>query len=381
MTGRKTKRTVRCADGGPAAGKPSLPGQAVLVMQGGGALGAFQAGVYEALHEAGIEPDWVVGTSIGAINGALIAGNPPQERLPRLREFWERVAGGTASAAHWSAFGMGNLMHNLGAVTHGIPGFFTPNASSWFGAHTPVGIGSASYYSTAPLRRTLGELVDFGRMARGGTRLTLGAVNVNSGRMRYFDSRDEAVGIDHVMASGALPPAFPAVVIDGEPYWDGGIYSNTPIEVVMDDKPRRDSVIFAAQLWQQEDAEPQTIRHVMARLKDIQYSSRAASHIVRQQQIHHLRHVVRELGRLMPASARTTPEVKELLGWGCGTAMHVLPLQAPLLDGDDHTKDIDFTPAGIHARWSAGRELTRRRLAEAPWRGAADPGAGILVHD
>ncbi|PKO72204.1 MAG: patatin [Betaproteobacteria bacterium HGW-Betaproteobacteria-14] len=364
-----------------AAGNLQLPGQVVLVMQGGGALGAFQAGVYEAMHEAGIEPDWVVGTSIGAINGAIIAGNSSQNRLSRLRQFWEMVASGAASAPHWKAFGMGNLMHNLNTVARGIPGFFAPNPASWVGAHTPLGISDASYYSTAPLRRTLAELVDFGRITKGGTRLTLGAVNVNLGRMRYFDSRDEVVGIDHVMASGALPPAFPAAVIDGEPFWDGGIYSNTPIEVVMDDHPRRDSVIFAAQLWQQEDAEPQTIQHVMARLKDIQYSSRAASHIARQQQIHHLRHVVRELGRLMPASARAKPEIKELLGWGCGTVMHVLPLQAPLLDGDDHTKDIDFTPGGIRARWAAGRELTRRRLAEAPWRGAADPRAGILVHD
>lgn len=364
-----------------AASNSRLPGQVVLVMQGGGALGAFQAGVYEAMHEAGIEPDWVVGTSIGAINGAIIAGNSPQNRLPRLRQFWEMVASGAASAPHWNAFGMGNLMHNLSAVTHGIPGFFTPNTSSWFGAHTPLGISNASYYSTAPLRRTLVELVDFGRISKGGTRLTLGAVNVSSGRMRYFDSRDEAVHLEHVMASGALPPAFPAAMIDGAPYWDGGIYSNTPIEVVMDDNPRRDSVIFAAQLWQQEDAEPQTIQHVMARLKDIQYSSRAASHIARQQQIHHLRHVVRELGRLMPASAHTTPEVKELLGWGCGTVMHVLPLQAPLLDGDDHTKDIDFTPAGVAARWQAGREFARRQIAAAPWNASTDPAQGIVVHE
>lgn len=350
-------------------------------MQGGGALGAFQAGVYEAMHEAGIEPDWVVGTSIGAINGAIIAGNSPQDRLPRLRQFWEMVASGTASAAHWNAFGMGNLMHNLSTVTHGIPGFFKPNANSWFGAHTPLGISNASYYSTAPLRHTLAELVDFGRIAKGGTRLTLGAVNVNSGRMRYFDSRDEAVHLEHVMASGALPPAFPAVMIEGAPYWDGGIYSNTPIEVVMDDNPRRNSVIFAAQLWQQEDAEPQTIQQVMARLKDIQYSSRAASHIARQQQIHHLRHVVREFGRLMPASMCAKPEIKELLGWGCGTVMHVLPLQAPLLEGEDHTKDIDFTPAGVTARWQAGRECARRQIAAAPWNAPTDPAEGVVIHE
>ncbi|HUW39321.1 MAG TPA: patatin-like phospholipase family protein, partial [Rhodocyclaceae bacterium] len=350
------------------------------VMQGGGALGAFQAGVYEAMHESGIEPDWVVGTSIGAINGALIAGNAPKVRLDRLKEFWHLVASGALSATFWNGFGLGDLPHRLGAVAQGIPGFFTPNPGAWFGSHTPLGVSDASFYSTAPLRRTLAELVDFGRISQEGTRLTLGAVNVGSGRMRYFDSRRDPVGLEHVMASGALPPAFPAVMIDGEPYWDGGIYSNTPIEVVMDDHPRRDSLIFAAQLWQQQDAVPDSIRQVMNRYKDIQYASRAESHTARQRQIHHLRHVVRELGTLLPASVRAQPAVKELLGWGCSTVMHVLPLQVPALDGEDHSKDIDFTPKGIAARWQAGYEFALRKIAEAPWNEPVDPVAGIVVH-
>ncbi|NMM25878.1 MAG: patatin-like phospholipase family protein [Glaciimonas sp.] len=363
------------------AAQPKLPGQAVLVMQGGGALGAFQAGVYEAMHEAGIEPDWVVGTSIGAINGAIIAGNAPENRVVRLKEFWDLVASGTSSCAHWNAFGLGNAMHNLGTIMQGIPGFFRPNPRAWFGAQMSLGVADASFYCAAPLRSTLDELVDFDYLAKGATRLSLGAVNVLSGRMRYFDSRDEALSIDHVMASGALPPAFAAVMIDGEPYWDGGVYSNTPIEVVMDDHPRRDSVIFAARLWQQENEIPDTIEQVISRQKEIQYSSRAESHTARQQQIHHLRHVVRELGRLLPENARSTPEVRELLGWGCGTVMHILPLRAPVLEGENHTKDIDFTPAGIEARWTAGRELARSRIAAAPWNEAIDPAVGIVVHD
>ena len=358
-----------------------MPGQVVLVMQGGGALGAFQAGVYEAMHEAGIEPDWVVGTSIGAINGAIIAGNAPENRATRLREFWDMVSSGVSSSAQWNAFGLGNLMHNLSAVSQGIPGFFTPNPSALFGTHTPLGVAEASYYSTAPLRQTLGELVDFNYLATGSTRLTLGAVNVRSGRMRYFDSRDETIGIDHVMASGALPPAFPAVVIDGEPYWDGGICSNTPIEVVMDDKPRRDSVIFAARLWQQENKDPYSIGQVMSRLKDIQFSSRVENHSLRQQQIHHLRHIVRELGRLLPENVRAKRNAKELLDWGCGTVMHVLALRAPALEGEDHTKDLDFTPAGIEARRNAGRESARQRIVAAPWNEEIDPALGIVVHE
>ncbi|MDP1531289.1 MAG: patatin-like phospholipase family protein [Rhodoferax sp.] len=357
-----------------------LPGQVILVMQGGGALGAFQAGVYEAMHEAGIEPEWVVGTSIGAINGAIIAGNKPANRLDRLREFWQQVASAHTSSEIWDAFGLGKLVHNLGAVSSGIPGFFAPNLPAHFGAQVPLGIANASYYNTAPLRDTLDRLVNFGLIAQGTTRLTLGAVHVASGRMRYFDSRDDVMGLEHVMASGALPPAFPAVEIEGEHYWDGGIYSNTPIEVVMDDNPRRDAVIFTAQLWQQAGDLPVTLAQVSSRMKDIQFSSRAESHTARQQQIHHLRHVVRELGRLLPAQARGTPEARELLGWGCGTVMHVLPMQAAALPGEDHTKDLDFTPSGIRERWNAGREFAKRKISEAPWNDAIDPEMGIVVH-
>jgi len=363
------------------AGRSNLPGQVVLVLQGGGALGAFQAGVYEAMHDAGIEPDWVIGTSIGAINGAIIAGNAPSDRLARLREFWDLVASGAAQYAHLNAFGLGNLFANLGTMSQGIPGFFKPNHRSWFGTHTPLGVADASLYTTAPLRETLNRLVDIGRLAVDHTRLTLGAVNARSGRMRYFDSREDILSVEHVMASGALPPAFPAVVIDGEPYWDGGIYSNTPIEVVMDDAKRRDSVIFAAQLWQQDEEHLDTIQQVMSRLKDIQYASRAENHIARQQQIHHLRHVVRELGRLLPDELKSTPEVANLLGYGCGTVMHIVPLRAPRIEGEDHSKDIDFTPAGIRARWAAGREFARMKIEAAPWAAGFDPVMGVVLHE
>jgi len=349
-------------------------------MQGGGALGAFQAGVYEAMHGAGIEPDWVVGTSIGAINGAIIAGNKPEHRLDRLREFWEIVSSASASSSLWNTLGMLNLMHNMVTVTNGIPGFFKPNPGAMLGMRNNVGVTQASFYSTAPLRDTLNNLVSFHRIAAKATRLTLGAVAVRSGQMHYFDSRDSLLTLDHVMASGALPPAFPAVIIDGEPYWDGGIYSNTPMEVVMDDNPRLDSVIFAAQLWQQQGAVPETIAQVSSRLKDIQYASRAESHTERQQQIHHLRHIVRELGLMLPAAARAKPAAKELLGWGCGTVMHVLPMQAPALSGEDQSKDIDFTPAGIRARWKAGVAYAQRYIDAAPWNAPCDPMLGIVVH-
>ncbi|MBL8511698.1 MAG: patatin-like phospholipase family protein, partial [Betaproteobacteria bacterium] len=334
---------------------------------------------YEGLHESGIEPDWVVGTSIGAINGAIIAGNEPDQRMQRLREFWELMASGSSTSSYWHDFG--NVLHNLGTITRGIPGFFKPNPRAWLGTQTTTDVAEAGFYSTAPLRETLHALVDFERIRRNVTRLTCGAVNVRTGHMRYFDSRDDVMGVEQVMASGALPPAFPAVMIEGEPYWDGGIYSNTPIEVVMDDNPRRNSVIFAAQLWAQEGPLPTSIQQVMGRHKDIQYASRTESHVARQQQIHHLRHLVRELGKLLPEKARTSPEVKEMLGWGCGTVMHLIHLRAPALKGEDSSKDIDFTPAGIAARWQAGREYALASVAKAPWQQAIDPVEGIVVHD
>jgi NTE family protein len=359
---------------------PTPVRQTVLVLQGGGALGAYQVGVYQALHERGIEPDWVIGTSIGAINGALIAGNKPEHRLARLHAFWDRVEHASPTEA-WRLWpGLGSLFNNLHTVSRGIPNFFTPNPASWAGTQAQLGVEAASYYSTAPLHATLTSLVDFDLLAKRRTRLTVGAVNVASGRMRYFDSRESVLGPQHVMASGALPPVFPAVRVDGEPYWDGGIYSNTPIEAVLDDKPRRDSLIFAVSMWQPSGPEPESIWQVMGRQKDIQYASRAESHIERQKQIHHLRHVIRQLARKVPAGERESAEFRELASWGCGTTMHVMRLQAPRLDGEDHTKDIDFTPAGVRARWQAGYADTLRMIDRQPWTQAVDPMDGVVVH-
>jgi NTE family protein len=198
--------------------------------------------------------------------------------------------------------------------------------------------------------------------------------------MRYFDSRETAITVEHVMASGALPPAFPAVSIDGELYWDGGILSNTPTEAIFDDNPRRDSLIFAVHMWNPTGPEPESIWEVLHRQKDIQYSSRVASHIARQRQVHKLRHVVSELVRLMPEDARNRPVVKDLAEYGCLTRMHVVQLLAPRLDNENHTKDIDFSPTGIRLRWEAGYADTRRALRRAAWNDACDPLEGVILH-
>jgi NTE family protein len=359
----------------------SLPGQVVLVLEGGGALGSYQAGVYQALHDAGIEPDWIIGTSIGAINASLIAGNAPQDRLARLKEFWKRMEqnpvwlfpavlpGFEERLAHWST------------VTQGIAGFFRPNPLAHAGDDFPLGPERAGYYSTAPLKATLAELVDFDLVNHGRPRLTVGAAHLRTSRMRYFDSRDGALGVKHILASGALPPAFPAVRIDGELYWDGGILSNTPTEVVFDDDPRRNALIFSVHLWNPEGAEPSTIAEVLNRHKDVQYSSRIASHIARHQQTHRLRHVINQLAARLPEAERASPAVRELAGYGCQTRMHVVRLLTPQLDRETHTKDIDFSSVGIKRRWDAGYFHTMAVLQRAPWNGEFDPLAGVILHD
>ncbi len=363
----------------PTTEKPV--GQVVLVLQGGGALGAYQAGVYQGLMEGGIEPDWVIGTSIGAINGALIAGNAPEHRLERLQEFWGRLGNRRTFDEAWSSAFFAGALANLHTITQGVAGFFQANPHAPWGIHFPVGIERAAFYTTEPLQRTLGELVDFDHLNRRQTRLTVGAVNVRSGEMRYFDSRDMALGPAHIMASGALPPGFPAVRIDGEPYWDGGLYSNTPVEVVLDDNPRRDSLIISVNMWQPNGSEPGTIWQVLGRQKDIQYASRGKSHVMRQEQIHRLRHVIRELGSRLSDAQQNDPEVRELLGYGCGTTMHLVRLLSPRLDREDHTKDIDFTRAGIRTRWLAGYEHAQRVIAEQPWVCHVDPLQGVLIHE
>src|SRR6266849_5611460 len=354
--------------------------QIVLVFQGGGALGAYQAGVYQALHESQIEPDWIIGTSIGAINASLIAGNEREDRLDRLEEFWRRMR----RKEFWGLSTWPGLSDTTGywsTLLGGIPGFFEPNPFAFLGAHYPLGKDKAGFYSTAPLEKTLTELVDFALVKRCTPRLTVGAAHVRSSQMRYFDSRETAITVRHVMASGALPPAFPAVRIDGELYWDGGILSNTPTEAIFDDNPRRNSLIFAVHMWNPIGSEPETIWEVLNRHKDVQYSSRIASHIARQQQAHRLRHVISQLAARIPDAERNSDVVRELAGYGCQTRMHVVRLLAPQLDMENHTKDIDFSPSGIMQRWDAGYAHTRAVLDRSPWVGEFDPLSGVILHE
>jgi NTE family protein len=356
-------------------------GQVVLVLQGGGALGAYQGGVYEALHEEGIEPDWIIGTSIGAINAAIITGNRREDRLPKLKEFWKRVERATFWGAVPAWGGVADALSSWMTLTSGISGFFEPHTRAFLGAHVQLGADDAGYYSTQPLKRTLEELVDFSLINADHPRLTVGAAHVRDSMMHYFDSKEMELAPTHVMASGALPPAFPAVRIDGELYWDGGILSNTPTERIFDDHPRRNSLIFAVHLWNPTGKEPETIWEILNRTKDIQYSSRIASHIVRQRETHKLRHVITKLLEFVPESEKSDPLYRELAGYHCDTRMHVVRLLAPRLDNEAHTKDIDFSPAGIRMRWEAGYADTKRALQRQAWLGEFGPLDGVILHE
>jgi len=356
-------------------------GQLVLVFQGGGALGAYQAGVYQAIHEAGLEPDWIIGTSIGAINASLIAGNDRTDRIAALKEFWSRVTHHRPWHYFPSHTALAQGMSYWSILAGGLPNFFQPNMAAFMGQHMRLGADDAAYYSTAPLTKTLKKLVDFKLLNERGPRLTVGAAHVRTSMMRYFDTKKEAIDIRHVLASGALPPAFPAVRIDEELYWDGGILSNTPTEIVFDDNPRKNSLIFAVHMWNPMGDEPQTIWQVMHRQKDIQYSSRVASHILRQKQTHRLRHIIKELAALVPEDKRGEEAYREMTSWGCLTRMHVVRLLAPSLAHEDQTKDVDFSADGIRRRWRAGYEQAQEALERAPWQGEFDPLDGVILHE
>jgi len=358
-----------------------LPGQVVLVFQGGGALGSYQAGVYQALYETDIEPDWIIGTSIGAINASLIAGNRRDDRILKLRDFWKRVESHPTWNFSGVSTGFSDALSNWSTLVGGIPAFFKPNFLAQWGMHLPIGSDHAGYYSTKPLEKTLLELVDFGLINREGPRFTVGAAHVRTSEMRYFDSRTSDISVRHVLASGALPPAFPAIRIDGEPYWDGGVLSNTPTEIVFDDNPRRDALIFAAHMWNPVGPEPGSIWEVLHRHKDIQYSSRIASHVVRQKQTHRMRHVISQLAARLSVDDRDSDAVKELASYGCTTRMHVVQLLAPRLSHENHTKDIDFSRSGIRHRWEAGFEHTKHMLEKKPWEGEFDPLEGVILHE
>ena len=366
-----------------------------LVLQGGGALGAYQCGVYEGLHEAGILPDCFAGISVGAINAAILAGNAPERRVARLREFWNRVStpalplpratldwqrewldalpkSGASSA--WT-----DTLAALGALWIGQHGFFVPRVPPPFAARAGTK-GATSFYSVEPLRRSLLELVDFDRINDGTTRFAVGAVNVRTGNFAYFDNRRARIGVEHVLASSALPPGFAAVEIDGESYWDGGVVSNTPLEYIMDETPRRDTLAFQVDLWSARGSLPRTLADVLERHKDIQYSSRtrAGTDRIALQQL--LRRTLGELAGHLPGKRFPPKFARALEPWTCTKALNIVHLIYQAKSYEEQYKDYAFGPATMREHWSAGLADMEKTLLHPDWFARPADG-GVATHD
>lgn len=357
----------------------------VLVLQGGGALGAYQAGVYQALHEHDLVPDWIVGTSIGAINAALIAGNTQENRLARVKAFWDRVS-------HPDGVDMERIddtmrrsaiwLNTVDTVMRGVPGFFTPRWFSGFALGMPVAPEQASYYDTAPLHQTLKELVDFDYLnAPGGMRLTVNAVNVSSGELAHFDSRDGHVCAEHVRASGSLPPAFPPVRIDGELYWDGGLYSNTPLESVLAELHDHDTLCFMVDLWSAKGEEPASMDEVQTRQKDVTFASRSQRHIDDYVATHALQHKLRELYARLQPDQRSADDERELAALGCDSTMHIVRIPYAGHDWHMAAKDVNFSRGSIEWRWNQGYRDALRALKHAGWLTEVSEDTAVVVHE
>src|SRR5579859_4856278 len=363
-----------------------------LLLQGGGALGAYQGGVYQALAEAHLDPDWVAGISIGAVNAALIAGNAPETRIEKLREFWRRVArsnpwdgGALLDLLSWGVRGdfVRGLINQLSAgsvLVGGVPGFFAPRMPvAWL---QPAGSPQAtSYYDTAPLKSTLEELIDFDRINSAEVRFSVGAVNVSSGNFVYFDNTSHVIGPEHVMASGALPPGFPAVEIEGELYWDGGLVSNTPLQWVLDSEPRRDTLAFQVDLWSARGAVPRTMAEVATRQKEIQYSSRTRYSSDRDRHTQKLRNAVAGLLQKLPAELHDHPDVALLRPLAGRRSYNLVQLiyRAKQYEGD--SKDYEFSRLSMEEHWRAGYHDTVRTLRHPEVLKRPDNLEGVMTFD
>jgi NTE family protein len=366
---------------GPAPRPASYGKKVGLVLQGGGALGSYQAGVYEALASSPYLPDWVAGISIGAINAALIAGNPPENRVAQLRRFWEAV---TAPTAWWPAGLTGPVAAwqrstgGLAAIMFGQPGFFAPRPlREWFSPTMPT-----SYYNTAALKLTLEQLVDFDRINNAkGTRISVGAVNVRTGRFAYFDSADIAIRPEHVMASGSLPPGFPPVEIDGEYYWDGGLVSNTPLQYVLDYYPRRSRLTFQVDVFQGRGRLPTNLEEVSERDKDIRFSSRTRITTENFRQRHEVRHAIEELMAILPPELRNTEQANRLYEFGCVTEMDIVQLIYRPREPQGACKDYEFSRVTMNNRWQQGLSDARTTLQAAPWLAPTPQDVGVRVFD
>jgi len=363
--------------------RPERCDRVALVLQGGGALGAYQAGVYQAMHEAGLEPDWVSGVSIGAINAAVIAGNPPERRLPALRAFWEQIT----ERKIWPFTPDGDVFRKArnaascwATMLSGQPGFFAPQfPNPWLAF---AGSRSAtSYYDSKPLRDTLTKLVDFSLLNDRAIRFSVGAVNVLTGNFTYFDNAQEQIEAEHVMASGALPPALPMIKIGTDHYWDGGIVSNTPLQHLLDQDDGLNTLVFQVDLFSARGVLPRDIQDVLARHKDIMYSSRTRYNTDVFRRIHAWQMRLYQALLKIPEERLSDEEralKKELADLPEITILHTIYQQKAY---EGHAKDYEFSGTSMREHWLSGYEDMRRTLKHQKWLAMPPPGAGIVVHD
>jgi NTE family protein len=342
-----------------------------LLLQGGGALGSYQAGVYEALHEAGIEPNWLAGISIGSINAAIIAGNPPDRRVDNLRAFWEGITTELhydraisflpdflAGEAHRTAFArIGSTL----SLVKGQPGFFKPRLPPPF-LQAPGAVGATSFYDTTELKATLERLVDFDRINNDHTRLSVGAVNVRTGNFAYFDNTTDEIRPEHIMASGALPPGFPAVEIGGELYWDGGLVSNTPLQWVLDSDKREDTLAFQVDLWSAHGNFPRDLLETMEREKEIRFSSRTRQNTDFVERMQRVRRMVASLLDKLPPELQGEPEVAFLRPLATVRALNIVHLIYRSKNYEDQAKDYEFSRETMLEHWRAGHDDARLTL-------------------
>jgi NTE family protein len=341
----------------------------VLIVQGGGALGSYQAGVYQALAEANLHPDWVAGISIGAINSALIAGNPPEKRVDRLREFWEAVTTPPFGITDFKWFevkdefthGLVNQARSLGVLLGGAPNFFKPRVPPPF-LHPTGTLEAISYYDVAPLKATLERLVDFDRINRCLMRFSVGAVNVRTGNFVYFDSTTHQICPEHVIASGSLPPGFPATEIEGEYYWDGGLVSNTPLQWVLDSRPGKDTLAFQIDLWSARGEFPRNLLESETRQKEIRYSSRTrmATDQFKKKQI--LRRAAAKLLAKIPKELLQTAEAEMLALEADEKVYNLIQLIYRAKNYEGTSKDYEFSRRTMEEHWQSGYNDAVRTL-------------------
>jgi NTE family protein len=375
------KGAAQMTDLEPPSRPDSYDKKVGLILQGGGALGSYQAGVYEVLASSEYVPDWVAGISIGAVNAAIIAGNAPENRVARLRSFWEEI---TAPTALWPFALVGSpaacqqRLSGLRALMFGQPGFFAPRAPiDWISLTKPT-----SYYRTNALRGTLERLVDFDRINKArDIRFSVGAVNVRTGRFVYFDSAEITILPEHVMASGAMPPGFPPVEIEGEFYWDGGLVSNTPLQYVLDYTPRRSRLCFQVDVFPDCGPLPTNLEEVSEREKDIRYSSRTRISTHTFHEKHEVRHAINELYKLLPETLKETEQAKRLYAFGCVTEMDIAQIIYRPIEPQGSWKDFEFSRATMNARWKQGISDTRIILQASPWLAPTPKEVGVRVFD